>query len=133
MALDQILPHLNKVKASGQKYWACCPVHNEDTPSLQMQDLDNGYVLMHCFGCGAKAHEVVQALGLSTSTIFPPDDEYVRPQVTRKQREQNEVDQWTVRIFEATQKQGGHLTLHDKRAYREAQCRIRGFQELQNK
>lgn len=34
----------------GQKYWACCPFHNEKTPSFSVTE-EKGYY--HCFGCGA--------------------------------------------------------------------------------
>lgn len=35
---------------SRQDYWACCPFHNEKTPSFHADDRRGRY---HCFGCGA--------------------------------------------------------------------------------
>ena len=33
----------------GQNYWACCPFHNEKTPSFSVNEQKGFY---HCFGCG---------------------------------------------------------------------------------
>ena len=37
--------HLEK---KGSRYWACCPFHNEKTPSFSVSE-DDGF--FHCFGC----------------------------------------------------------------------------------
>ncbi|MCB2014065.1 MAG: DNA primase [Sphingobium sp.] len=39
-----------KVQRAGKEYKACCPFHNEKTPSFTIND-DKGFY--HCFGCGA--------------------------------------------------------------------------------
>ena len=39
-----------KVIRAGREYKACCPFHNEKTPSFTIND-DKGFY--HCFGCGA--------------------------------------------------------------------------------
>lgn len=39
-----------KVTKAGREYKACCPFHNEKTPSFTIND-DKGFY--HCFGCGA--------------------------------------------------------------------------------
>ena len=37
-------------KKSGNNHWACCPFHEEKTPSFSVNDAQQFY---HCFGCGA--------------------------------------------------------------------------------
>src|SRR3546814_5488303 len=38
------------VQKAGREYKACCPFHNEKTPSFTINDEKGFY---HCFGCGA--------------------------------------------------------------------------------
>ncbi|MCL2818494.1 MAG: DNA primase [Actinomycetia bacterium] len=38
------------LKRKGRLYWACCPLHQEKTPSFKV---DPATGLWHCFGCGA--------------------------------------------------------------------------------
>ena len=45
--------HLEK---KGGKYWACCPFHNEKTPSFSVNEPGQYY---HCLGCG-KGGDVIK-------------------------------------------------------------------------
>lgn len=74
MTIETLLSRLHKVKRRGNNQWmACCPVHQEKTPSLSIKD-DNGTILLHCFGCGAGGVDVCGALGVEPSELFPPSD-----------------------------------------------------------
>src|SRR5258707_14964647 len=44
-----IAPSVKLIRA-GREWKACCPFHNEKTPSFTVND-DKGF--FHCFGCGA--------------------------------------------------------------------------------
>jgi DNA primase len=44
-----IVPNVKLIRA-GREWKACCPFHNEKTPSFTVND-DKGFY--HCFGCGA--------------------------------------------------------------------------------
>lgn len=46
----EIIDHRVKLKKSGKNYSACCPFHNEKTPSFTVSP---GKQFFHCFGCGA--------------------------------------------------------------------------------
>ena len=37
-----------RLEKKGNKYWACCPFHNEKTPSFAVSE-DEGFY--YCFGC----------------------------------------------------------------------------------
>ena len=39
-----------RLQKKGANHWACCPFHNEDTPSFSVNGAKQMY---HCFGCGA--------------------------------------------------------------------------------
>ncbi|MCW0355211.1 DNA primase [Pantoea ananatis] len=44
-----------KLKKQGKNYHACCPFHNEKTPSFTVNDEKQFY---HCFGCGAHGNAI---------------------------------------------------------------------------
>lgn len=42
-----------KLRKKGGNYWACCPFHNENTPSFSVSGNKQMY---HCFGCGVSGN-----------------------------------------------------------------------------
>lgn len=48
--LSALIGRSVKITRAGREYKACCPFHNEKTPSFTIND-DKGFY--HCFGCGA--------------------------------------------------------------------------------
>lgn len=71
MAVDTVLSRLTKLRQTGRGTWlACCPAHEDRTPSLTVRELDDGRILIHCFaGCGAS--DVLAALSLEMTDLFP--------------------------------------------------------------
>lgn len=75
MSADNLLRHLHKVKRTKPGNWlACCPAHDDKSPSLSIRELDDGRVLVHCFA-GCSVHEIVAAVGLELTDLFPPRDD----------------------------------------------------------
>jgi hypothetical protein len=72
MNVDNLLSRLQKVrKGFNPNTWqACCPAHQDKSPSLSLRQLDDGRVLLHCFG-GCNVGEVLAALGLKIEDLFP--------------------------------------------------------------
>ena len=70
--IDLILPLLTKVRPRQPGQWsACCPAHEDRSPSLSVRQTPDGSILVHCFGgCGPEA--VVAALGLQLRALYPP-------------------------------------------------------------
>jgi hypothetical protein len=61
LSARQIANALPKGRKSGSGYVACCPAHEDKTPSLSLRDADDGTVLVYCFvGCSQRA--VIDAL-----------------------------------------------------------------------
>lgn len=73
--LSLLSTKLNKFKRlSDGRFIACCPVHNDKTPSLSISLKPGGVTLMRCFGCGANGQAVCDALGIDVAALFPPND-----------------------------------------------------------
>lgn len=69
--IDTLLHHLAKVKRTGPDRWiACCPSHADKTPSLAIRQISDGTILLKCFS-GCTAHEIVSAVGMNLSDLFP--------------------------------------------------------------
>ncbi len=71
MDVNLLLSRLQKVKPNGRDKWlACCPAHEDRSPSLAIRVADDGRLLVHCFaGCGAA--DVIAAVGLDFVDLFP--------------------------------------------------------------
>lgn len=74
--INNLLDKLQKVRTTKHNEWvACCPVHDDHTPSLGIKLTDDGKILCKCFGCQAGGPEVIQAVGMNISDLFPPSPE----------------------------------------------------------
>ena len=72
MSAENLLSRLERVKSTGAGRWqARCPAHDDKGPSLSIRETDDGTVLLHCFA-GCSVHEVVSAVGLELTDLFPP-------------------------------------------------------------
>ncbi|MFN7878482.1 MAG: CHC2 zinc finger domain-containing protein [Sphingobacteriia bacterium] len=50
LPVEQVIGRYVDLKKSGSGYKACCPLHNEKTPSFNVVPAKN---IFKCFGCGA--------------------------------------------------------------------------------
>jgi DNA primase len=50
VTLSSVVMRTTKLQKAGREWKACCPFHNEKTPSFTVSDEKGFY---HCFGCGA--------------------------------------------------------------------------------
>jgi hypothetical protein len=82
--IDLILSRLDKVRRGGGKnsWIACCPAHGDKRPSLAITEADDGRVLLHCFSHGCSWREILAAVGLPESALFPekPISHHVAPE-----------------------------------------------------
>ena len=82
MSADALISKLDKVKRTGNDRWqARCPAHDDKGPSLSIRETEDGRVLVHCFA-GCSVPEIVQAVGLELSDLFPPrlNGDHARPE-----------------------------------------------------
>jgi hypothetical protein len=80
--IQTLLSRLDRVKKLPTKkhtesYSALCPAHADKRPSLCVDLTHDGRILLYCrSGCGAA--DVLAAIGLEMSDLFP-DNDYKRP------------------------------------------------------
>jgi hypothetical protein len=76
--IDTLLSRVHKLKKMGDSKWlACCPAHDDKSPSLAIKLADDR-ILIHCFaGCDVSA--IVGALGLELSDLMPESKRNSRP------------------------------------------------------
>lgn len=78
MSADKLVSKLNhakevKARKGHTRSWvALCPSHDDKSPSLCIDEADNGKVLIKCWsGCGA--NEVIDSVGMKYHELFPDD------------------------------------------------------------
>lgn len=70
--IEDIVSRLSKVKKTGPNNWlACCPAHDDRSPSMTLHAADDGRILVHCHS-GCSFSEIVEAVGLGWEPWFPP-------------------------------------------------------------
>lgn len=111
MDVNILLSRLDKVRASGSGRWvACCPAHEDRSPSLQISEVDNR-ILIHCFaGCGAT--EVLNAINLDYSAIYPDDYE-----PSTRVIQIDPVDKIYIMIYKSKIRSGEMPTPEDRERY----------------
>jgi len=68
---EGLLSSLQGLRKTGPDSWvACCPAHDDSTPSLAIKETDEGVVLLHCFG-GCSVEAVAAAAGVKLADLFP--------------------------------------------------------------
>ena len=79
MTASTLLARLTKVKPTGRNRWqACCPAHEDRSPSLVITEADDGRVLVKCFA-SCSVEDILDAVGLEWDALFPPRDTHARP------------------------------------------------------
>lgn len=80
---DVLLSQLRRVRRVGAGWTACCPAHEDRTASLSTAFGTDGRILVHCFA-GCAIHEVLGAIGLSASDLFPRQFKGASPEARRE-------------------------------------------------
>lgn len=71
MNIDILLSKLDKPRQTAPNKWlACCPAHDDRSPSLAIKTIDDGKILLHCFS-GCSVSEIVESLSLKLADLMP--------------------------------------------------------------
>jgi hypothetical protein len=73
MSVETLLQRLTKVKGGRDRWTASCPAHEDRSPSLAIRELEDGRILLKCFG-GCSVQEIVGAIGMDIGELFPKED-----------------------------------------------------------
>lgn len=69
--IDILLSRLEKVRPRGKdQYMACCPAHDDKSPSLAISEDRNGLILLKCFA-GCEVLDVLAAVNMQMEDLFP--------------------------------------------------------------
>ncbi|HYD34382.1 MAG TPA: CHC2 zinc finger domain-containing protein [Methylophilaceae bacterium] len=135
--IDKLLSRLDKVKRTTNNSWlACCPAHDDRSPSLTLTDRD-GRILIHCFA-GCSTESVIGAIGLDWDDILPERaiTHHQKPEQTKVYATdalraiQHEARIVTIAAFQL--KHGNHLNAEDLSRLSIAMDRINTALELAN-
>lgn len=80
------------------RFLACCPVHQEKTPSFRGK-MSGTKLLLTCDGCHAKAGTILAAMGLTWAALFSdsrqtPADPRIVAERQRAQAEEKAFESW---------------------------------------
>ncbi len=131
MIADKLLSRLEKVKAKGDNSWmACSPSHDDKNPSLIVTEKDER-VLIHCFSHQCEVSDIVHAVGLELSDLFPENIKIEGARPIKKKRFPAEAiiealaDELTIaEIALATLADGGTLNKKAQARMKEASNRF---------
>lgn len=136
MKADAFLAKLSKVARTGPGTWkACCPAHEDRSPSMSVRELPDGRILVHCFaGCGVD--EILGAVGLDFDALFPEKPQADRIQAVRAPYPAADVlvmlaeEARLVAVAACNMHNGFELTQADKDRLMVAQSRIEEARRL---
>lgn len=84
MKTDAFLAKLEKVRRTGNGTWiACCPGHDDRSPSMTVREADGGVVLVHCFA-GCDVGKILGAVGMDFDALFPDKPQADRVPAVRR-------------------------------------------------
>ena len=84
--IHNLLGKLERVKQVSPNRWvASSPTRVDTTPSLSIRLTEDNRILMHDFG-GSSVHEILSAVGMEITDLFPPRDEKVHAGKPTKER-----------------------------------------------
>jgi hypothetical protein len=116
---EAFLSRLEKVRKSGQNRWrACCPAHNDRSPSLDIALGNDDRILIDC-KAGCKSSDVVSAMGLRWADLFSDSSTY-----TPRQSLEPEHADYVIAIAESDMAKGKRLSRADIECYKRAKLHV---------
>lgn len=99
-------------------YSACCPAHDDNSPSLDIKDGDNK-LLLHCYA-GCDFADICEAVGVKQSETFLEKGQGL----SKVNREQIELDKEIVWLFETLRTEKKAFSNADENCYVDSKLRL---------
>lgn len=105
LPIDQVIGSYIPLKKKGRSLWACCPFHQEKTPSFSVSP-DKGFY--HCFGCN-ESGDVVSFIEKMDNITFPEAIEKLadiaRIEIPQKEKtyEEKKKEELIIQIYSVTE------------------------------
>lgn len=117
--LETVLDRLQKPRKSGKGWTACCPAHQDKSPSLAVSEGADGRVLLKCWA-GCDYADIMASIGLSVA------DGFVKTHSTRRgpTRAAIMIEVNVVRCFEGLQAADAPICDDDRQRYQLAKSRL---------
>ena len=112
MSVAVLVDRLDKVKDKGRdEFIACCPAHEDKSPSLTIKELPDGRILIHCFA-GCSPLEIVNAVGLTMGDLFPEklERDFKPLYMASQQKKGNDHHRLIMSVADGIRRQGQKLT-----------------------
>ena len=132
--INDFLSRLTNVKPKGEDSWvACCPAHEDRSPSLAVSCDREGKILLHCFA-GCDVHSITASVGMNISDLFPPNTKYTREDYRRlenqanfrkKKQDERFNDRVMLDIYDSMRGRGEKLSPEQLKKERECYMRVR--------
>jgi hypothetical protein len=92
-ASDRLLPLLEHVRPQGANQWtACCPSHDDSSPSLSLRQVDDRLLLRCWTGCTTP--DIVASVGLTLADLFDNTSGKPDPAIERRRRITADFQRW---------------------------------------
>ena len=138
LPLDNLLSRLEKAKPQGRGYLARCPAHDDKSPSLSIDEKDDGSLLIHCFA-GCPAADVLAAVGLELKDLFPASNlpfskkkDYARAKKHREYKRLLDFERLVVCRVESPANPDEVLSPENQARYELALSRVKKLEGLLN-
>lgn len=115
--IDLIIERVQKArKVSADSYMACCPAHEDKSPSMRITERD-GKILVHCMA-GCTPDDILAAIGLTWADLFEDKMDAARQAATSQKTRLPRIDpmeheRTILFIYREDRKAGRDISMED--------------------
>ena len=130
MSIERLIAKLAMVKevkprGNNQQSWiACCPAHDDSSPSLQVDVGESGNTLAHCWA-GCSFEEICDSVDIPMASLFP-ENGYRQQGFRKRPHKDKDYHEFVLHISDQQRKDGKKQSKEDKKTEMESFMALRG-------